>query len=863
MAVMATTEAPLEQMSFNEKAHPAPQSDLLPMDTEMNGWVASPLTSLTSRAKGTLTDSHSTNSYDGLFDEPANQNGAHPDPMDTQESLPSALDTVVSTTLAAEDESAAPVTHVSSGVTPVTDFLPDPVEETVADTTIAPPVEQPLSDLRSEPPVIEAPVLAVGATLTESAPTSSGNEDPIVEESLAVEGASNEQPTLEAGVTDITIEESAPVVAEVPMVADSMDTTEDATEPTIAEVSEASAQEPMSSVEEPSASTAPILDASAPISDAPATESPAEQTSIFGSPEHTSGQVRHREDDDEEAEPAAKRAKTESMEEPAAITAPEVESSESQAPIVVAQATPSDTLAPVVATENGATSVSPAFANLKTSWDSNPITPIQHKYLLEQVRKAKKVKFSLSFLKPVDWQTLAIPNYPLVITHPMDLDTLEQKHRRNEYANTDTFMADFNLIISNCKTFNGPDHPISQQADNLKAYFYKNISLMPKGAAAKPSLPPPKVPKKITTPAASKKASPRPNRQPTAKSPVEPKSNVGFVKSDGMPIIRRDSSANHDRPKRDIIPPKSRDWPPQPRPKKKTNQLELKFCEAVTNEMFRKKHASFAYPFLQPVDPVALNIPNYLKIVKKPMDFGTIHANLKNSVYANAKEYLVDAQLVFQNCFKFNPATDEVHKMGKLTEELFNKTWEGKDQYLADNAPASEPASDAEDEDESDEEDEEDHKKRQLLEIQQQITALTAQAMQITTGDITKRPSPKASSGKKSKGAKPAPSKAVKRSNSMVVPAAKAARPKPKPKWKKLTLEQKREVSEGIANLDEANMRKAVQIIRNGVPALKVSRRILPLRERSNNLYRKSRTMNWNSTLTKFLTPLSLSYMTL
>jgi bromodomain-containing factor 1 len=36
-------------------------------------------------------------------------------------------------------------------------------------------------------------------------------------------------------------------------------------------------------------------------------------------------------------------------------------------------------------------------------------------------------------------------------------------------------------------------------------------------------------------------------------------------------------------------------------------------------------------------------------------------------------------------------------------------------------------------------------------------------------------------------------------------------------------MDQKREVSEGIANLDEAKMRKAVQIIRNGVPHLAVS----------------------------------------
>jgi hypothetical protein len=31
-----------------------------------------------------------------------------------------------------------------------------------------------------------------------------------------------------------------------------------------------------------------------------------------------------------------------------------------------------------------------------------------------------------------------------------------------------------------------------------------------------------------------------------------------------------------------------------------------------------------AWPFNQPVDPVALNIPDYLDVVKQPMDLGTI-----------------------------------------------------------------------------------------------------------------------------------------------------------------------------------------------------------------------------------------------
>ena len=288
-----------------------------------------------------------------------------------------------------------------------------------------------------------------------------------------------------------------------------------------------------------------------------------------------------------------------------------------------------------------------------------------------------------------------------------------------------------------------------------------------------------------------------------------------------MPIIRRDSSAQNDRPKREIHPPK-RDLPASgARPKKKKAQLELKFCETVIKEILKSKYMSINYPFVQPVDPVALNIPNYHKVVKKPMDFGTIQSNMKAGLYSNAKEFYNDSKLVFANCFKFNPPTDDVYKMGKSLEELFDKTWENKDQWLADNAPTSEPVSEDEDEEEEEEEPEEHPNMRRLQDIQAQIAALSAEALQLSTAP--KRASPKAAG--KSKGVKSTGSK-VKRTNSMATASAapKPAKAKSKPqKIRKLTLEQKREVSDGIANLDEAKMRRAVQIIRNGVPALAVS----------------------------------------
>ena len=48
------------------------------------------------------------------------------------------------------------------------------------------------------------------------------------------------------------------------------------------------------------------------------------------------------------------------------------------------------------------------------------------------------------------------------------------------------------------------------------------------------------------------------------------------------------------------------------------------------------KH-QFGWPFQTPVDAVQLNIPDYHKIIKHPMDFGTIKKRLDHDYYYSAK----------------------------------------------------------------------------------------------------------------------------------------------------------------------------------------------------------------------------------
>lgn len=77
----------------------------------------------------------------------------------------------------------------------------------------------------------------------------------------------------------------------------------------------------------------------------------------------------------------------------------------------------------------------------------------------------------------------------------------------------------------------------------------------------------------------------------------------------------------------------------------------IKRCERVLNLVKRHKYSG---PFLLPVDPVALSIPDYFDIVKEPMDLSTVERKLKEGEYANRELFEADVHLIWQNALTYN-----------------------------------------------------------------------------------------------------------------------------------------------------------------------------------------------------------------
>ncbi|OLY81274.1 SWR1 complex bromodomain subunit bdf1 [Smittium mucronatum] len=104
-------------------------------------------------------------------------------------------------------------------------------------------------------------------------------------------------------------------------------------------------------------------------------------------------------------------------------------------------------------------------------------------------------------------------------------------------------------------------------------------------------------------------------------------------------------------------------------------QAQLKSCNMIIKELFKKQYQDIAFYFYEPVDYVSLKIPNYPKIITNPMDLGTISAKLTNNQYQSIHDFYNDVKLVFQNCYKFNPKKHPVHIAGKSLEAVFDGKW--------------------------------------------------------------------------------------------------------------------------------------------------------------------------------------------
>ncbi|KAH9043727.1 hypothetical protein EDB85DRAFT_2138423 [Lactarius pseudohatsudake] len=444
----------------------------------------------------------------------------------------------------------------------------------------------------------------------------------------------------------------------------------------------------------------------------------------------------------------------------------------------------------------------------------------QHKFALSTIRTLKKLKDAAPFRFPVDAEALKIPHYLQVIKHPMDFSTIERKLMaanpvkpdtnlaNPRYLGADEFIADVRLIFSNCVTFNGPEHIVTQQGKRVEAVFDKQIKQLPA-----PEEPKPVVVKKPVTPP------PPPPPPAPKKAPRRPSTSV--------PVIRRNETESAGRPKREIHPPPPKDLPYADVPKKQRRRTikkdasneQLRYCGKILDQLGRKQHVSVVGPFAEPVDWVKLSIPDYPKIVKKPMDLSTMRAKLDSGAYATAEKFRDDIKLIINNCFLYNPPGTPVHQAGLDMRKLFEEKWKGL------------PPLRAESEDEEDDDSDSDDERTRALAIATMESQIETMRNSISALKHQKEKKAKKTKKKDASASAPVTSSSKAGKKEVKAPPKKKAAPKKAqiPDDDVLSFEQKKDLSEAIQTLDGQKLERVIQIIHEGVPEIRDSQEEIEL----------------------------------
>jgi len=336
------------------------------------------------------------------------------------------------------------------------------------------------------------------------------------------------------------------------------------------------------------------------------------------------------------------------------------------------------------------------------SLHSHELTDHMIKSLRITLAGVKKTKAGAVFRLPVKESWPGLWNdYSAKVSNPIDISTMEKKLRGDllpGYVTMGDFKNDVYQLVKNSILFNGEAHEVTMAAMTTRDSIFSRMAAQ---LAVEPAKPEKKEgskqhttrhaePRAIGT--AAKGPSPAPKKAAVVDKPpvVDSPAFAIPANNNGVPLIRRDSTKPDSRTKRPVKPAHPKDLVYDT--KRKKLSPELRFCESVLDELKKSKYYEFNTSFLLPVDPVALNIPSYHKIVKKPMDLTTMSKKLAASEYQSAKEFERDFDLIIKNCRLFNGDDHLIYKQALDLQQLFRREFGKKDEWMAKNAPAAPPA---------------------------------------------------------------------------------------------------------------------------------------------------------------------------
>ncbi|EAY06782.1 Bromodomain containing protein [Trichomonas vaginalis G3] len=106
-----------------------------------------------------------------------------------------------------------------------------------------------------------------------------------------------------------------------------------------------------------------------------------------------------------------------------------------------------------------------------------------------------------------------------------------------------------------------------------------------------------------------------------------------------------------------------------------TGTYDHEWCSKTLGELMKWPLTT---KFRAPVDPIKDGAPNYLEIVKNPIDLSTIKKKLHSNEYKTAKDFVDDVKLIYENAKLFNGENSMITFMACDIATLTQKQYEQK-----------------------------------------------------------------------------------------------------------------------------------------------------------------------------------------
>ncbi|NXQ45674.1 BRDT protein, partial [Catharus fuscescens] len=440
----------------------------------------------------------------------------------------------------------------------------------------------------------------------------------------------------------------------------------------------------------------------------------------------------------------------------------------------------------------------------------------QLQYLQRVVMRAMwRHNFSWPFHQPVDAAALNLPDYYTIVKKPMDLGTIKKRLEHNYYTKAAECIEDFKTMFWNCYMYNKPGDDIVFMAEELEKVFMQKIANMPpeerlvclnKGKRKEKKTketwqPNPGTSNAQSTNEKQTESSEQPPvmaqeqqqvtlaplsaAQPTALMPAAvsitkakkgvkrkadtttPTTSIVTASGESSAIFNERKAVKACRSENECMVTNKvlkRSFSDSQQPpgifKKSQMSEKLKHCNAILKEMFSKKHAAYAWPFIKPVDVASFSTGVNQAIAKYPTDLGTIKKKMDNFEYNDIQEFATDVRLMFMSCYTHNSSDHEIVAMARKLQDVFEMHFAKipDEPVLSDHLPlplrerteAYSSESNDNSSEEKSSEDSEEERKVHLKNLQEQLKALHQQLWILTKACLS-RPEKKKGKAKREK----------------------------------------------------------------------------------------------------------------